>query len=83
MSRDHHPPLRDVTADTENSLLYCCMRVFRAWPREDVLLLLRVRTCLRSCGLNGHSRYNIVLNTAHLEDRQGDGRIRLRWILRT
>jgi hypothetical protein len=51
MSRDHHPPLRDVTADTENSHLYCSVRVFRAWPRDDVLLLLRVGACLQSCGL--------------------------------
>jgi hypothetical protein len=35
----------------KHSFLYCCVRVFRALPRDDVLLLLRVRTCLRSCGL--------------------------------
>jgi hypothetical protein len=39
VSLDHHPPLRDVTADTENSLLYCCIlhRVYRAvaWQRVD------------------------------------------------
>jgi hypothetical protein len=23
MSRDHHPPLRDVTADTENTIVAC------------------------------------------------------------
>jgi hypothetical protein len=26
----------------------CCLRVFRAWPRDDVLILLRVGTCLWS-----------------------------------
>jgi hypothetical protein len=39
MSRAHHPTLRDVTADTENSLLYCRVlnRVYRAvaWQRVD------------------------------------------------
>jgi hypothetical protein len=42
MSRDHHPPLREVTDDKG---------VFRAWPRDDVLLFLHVGTCLQSCDL--------------------------------
>jgi hypothetical protein len=51
MSRDHQP-LSDVTADTaKHGLLYSCVRVFRAWPGDDVPLLLRVGTCLRCCGL--------------------------------
>jgi hypothetical protein len=25
ISRDHHPPLRDVTAERKHSLLYCCV----------------------------------------------------------
>jgi hypothetical protein len=40
MSRDHHPLLRDVTADREtHSLFYCCVldRVYRdvAWRRVE------------------------------------------------
>jgi hypothetical protein len=35
----------------KHSFTYCCVPVFRAWPRNDVLLLLRVGTCLRSYGL--------------------------------
>jgi hypothetical protein len=46
-SRDHHPPLRDFTADTENTIssIVAC-----AYVRHG-LLLLRAGTCLRSCGL--------------------------------
>jgi hypothetical protein len=29
----------------------CWLRVFRGWSRNDVLLLLHVETCLRSCVL--------------------------------
>jgi hypothetical protein len=38
MSRDHQPTLRDVTADTENSLLYCFVldRVYRAVAWQSV-----------------------------------------------
>jgi hypothetical protein len=58
MSRDCHILLCDVTAhepftrtQRKHSFLYFSVRVFRAWPRDDVLLLLPVGTCLRSCCL--------------------------------
>jgi hypothetical protein len=34
----------------KQSLLYCRVRIFRAWPTDNVILL-RVGTCLLSCGL--------------------------------
>jgi hypothetical protein len=35
----------------KHSFPYCCVPVFRAWPRDDVLLFLLVGTSLRSHGL--------------------------------
>jgi hypothetical protein len=37
--------------DYEKNSLFRCVRLSRAWPRDDVLLLLLVGTCLRSCCL--------------------------------
>jgi hypothetical protein len=33
----------------KHSFLYCCVLIFRAWPRDDVLQFLHAWTCLRSC----------------------------------
>jgi hypothetical protein len=35
----------------KHSFPYCCLCVCRAWPRDDILLLLRVGICLGSCDL--------------------------------
>jgi hypothetical protein len=52
ISRDRYLPLCDVTTDTKkHSFPYCCVRLFRAWLRDDVHLLLRFGICLQSCGL--------------------------------
>jgi hypothetical protein len=52
MSRDRYLLLCDSPrTQRKHSFPYCCVRVFRAWPRDEVLLLLRVGTCLLSCGL--------------------------------
>jgi hypothetical protein len=59
MSRDHQPPLPDVTVDTEStaSSIVAC-----SWPRDVVFLLLRVGTYLRSCGLAMGIHVTILLS---------------------
>jgi hypothetical protein len=53
------PPRRQ----RKHSFPYCCARVFRAWPGDDVLLLLRVGTCWQSCGLEMGIHVTIYMQT--------------------
>jgi hypothetical protein len=66
MSRYYHPPLRDVTAETEkNSLLYCCVldRVYKAfaWQRVDEIRYNMYMLIPLSCRVADMWRIHIVL----------------------
>jgi hypothetical protein len=63
MSRDHYP-LLCVTADTENSFLYCCLlaRVYRAvaWQRVDQIRYILFTVALRMQNQKFEAKYRNI-----------------------